>query len=76
LILPSAYAKQRGQSVEKIPILLLNLTVQTTLSFGVAAFPSHGDNLFQVLTAVEVALYQVKTKGHNLVVVGQDSVQL
>jgi diguanylate cyclase (GGDEF)-like protein len=45
-----------------------------TLSFGVAAFPAHGDNPDAVLNAADAAMYRAKQQGRDRVVAaGGDS---
>lgn len=44
-----------------------------TLSFGVAAFPDHGDNLDAVLQATDAALYRAKQEGRDRVVAAANS---
>ena len=50
-------------------------TIRINLSFGVAAFPTHGKDSTDVLAAADGALYQAKAAGRNCVVVYSSQLQ-
>lgn len=76
VILPGATLEQAQQRAEKLRSGVANLRVRTagqtlpplSASFGVAAFPQHGDSWEALLRAADGALYQAKREGRNRVV--------
>jgi diguanylate cyclase (GGDEF)-like protein len=50
-----------------------NLSV--TLSFGVAAYPEHGQTVEQIMTNADLALYTSKQTGRNRVTIWEEAKQ-
>lgn len=76
LVLPNCnllHAYQRAEEIKRA-ISTINITLNgkslsaTTASFGVAAYPEHGDLPNQLIAAADKALYQAKSAGRNCVV--------
>jgi len=68
-------AEEIRQAVKTLQVRHANRTLEAiTLSFGVAAFPAHGDNPDAVLCAADAAMYRAKQEGRDRVVAaGWDS---
>ncbi len=49
-----------------------NIEDECTLSIGAAFFPSHGDNLSELLRKADIALYKAKAAGRNQLVLFED----
>ena len=57
-------AEEMRQAVKTLHVHYGHRTLEAiTLSFGVAAFPEHGDNPDAVLNAADAAMYQRQTAG-------------
>ncbi|HVU15828.1 MAG TPA: GGDEF domain-containing response regulator [Candidatus Didemnitutus sp.] len=76
IVIESNRAEAR-ETVERLRILLQetpcfipekNLTVEVTISAGIAAMPEDADNLDQLIEAADAALYSAKRLGRNRVV--------
>jgi diguanylate cyclase (GGDEF)-like protein len=62
-------AEEMRQAVKTLQVRHANRTLEAiTLSFGVAAFPAHGDNPDAVLCAADAAMYRAKQEGRDRVV--------
>ena len=68
-------AEEMRQAVKTLQVHHGHRTLEAiTLSFGVAAFPAHGDNPDAVLNAADAAMYRAKQQGRDRVVAaGGDS---
>ena len=63
-------AEEMRQAVKTLQVRYYHRTLEAiTLSFGVAAFPEHGDNPDAVLKAADAAMYRAKQQGRDRVVV-------
>lgn len=77
LLLPGATAAEAEQKAEQIRNSLLRLVVDfqgrrlpsVTSSFGVAAYPEHGEDWESLIGLADGALYKAKAEGRNRVVV-------
>ncbi len=77
LVLPGATAEQAAARVERIRALLPEMEVEfggralprLTASFGVSAYPDHGDDWRDVLARADHALYAAKRGGRDRVVI-------
>lgn len=62
-------AYERAETIRhefwEIEIPNLDETVRPTLSFGVAAYPAHGNTIEDLLRSADVALYAAKSSGRN-----------
>jgi diguanylate cyclase (GGDEF)-like protein len=72
--MPEDAARKRAENLRQgIHELHLNANnhqpINTTASFGLAAFPNHGQNSHELLGAVSQALHQAKAKGRDQVMV-------
>ncbi len=56
------------QSYQDASVTFNQMEIRTTLSIGVANFPTHGETIQAVLTAADDALYAAKDQGKNCVV--------
>ncbi len=80
LLIPGANAEQARQRAETIRQNLSSLELQfqgqslpaVTASFGIAAFPEHGDDWDAVVRLADSALYRAKAEGRDRVVVAGD----
>jgi diguanylate cyclase (GGDEF)-like protein/PAS domain S-box-containing protein len=62
-------AEEMRQAVKTLQVHHGHRTLEAiTLSFGVAAFPEHGDNPDAVLNAADAAMYRAKQQGRDRVV--------
>ncbi len=59
-------------SYQETSVTFNQIEIQTTLSIGVANFPTHGDTIQAILTAADDALYAAKDQGKNCVVLWKD----
>lgn len=59
--------KIRAQ-VEEARVALPGVSLQKTISIGVAEFPADADTFWQVVKYADVALYEAKTQGRNRVI--------
>jgi diguanylate cyclase (GGDEF)-like protein len=76
MIMPDATAKEAAIRAETLRLGVKDLKIDydsqplsISLSFGVAAFPEHGDNVDMVIRCADNALYGAKEGGRNRVVV-------
>jgi diguanylate cyclase (GGDEF)-like protein len=76
LILPDApleIAEQRAEELRlrssELHITYLDKLLTTTISLGVAVFPTHGPEIKDTVKAADAALYQAKKQGRNRVVI-------
>lgn len=60
-------AEKIRSKVEETKIALPGISLQKTISIGVAEFPSDADTFWQVVKYADVALYAAKTQGRNRV---------
>ena len=74
LILPDMQGEKTCERAEQLrlaiaasPIRSCALTIQTTISFGVAVFPQHGRTSAELIAAADHALYVAKQSGRNQV---------
>jgi len=62
-------AEEMRQAVKTLQVRHGHRTLEAiTLSFGVAAFPEHGDNPDAVLNTADAAMYRAKQAGRDRVV--------
>ena len=54
----------RGE-IEAFPFTLDDVTIQVTISIGIAIAPGHGEDLKTLVAAADEALYQAKETGRN-----------
>ncbi|MBF0454653.1 MAG: diguanylate cyclase [Magnetococcales bacterium] len=66
-------AEKIRASVEALKIQIPNGILRKTLSIGVAGFPSDGEDVWDVIKAADLALYEAKRTGRNRVVVFTDA---
>ena len=77
LILPTASLEHTYQRAEQLRLKIKDLCVYykeqplpiVTASFGVAAFPNHGETVEALLRAADAALYRAKNQGRDRVCV-------
>lgn len=82
LMLPGADTEQSHQRAEQLRIGIGNIKVQfqdqllsgITCSFGVAAYPDHGEDWETLIHLADAALYRAKRAGRNRVVVADQEV--
>ncbi|MFA6014808.1 MAG: sensor domain-containing diguanylate cyclase [Gallionellaceae bacterium] len=60
-------AEQLRLAIEVAKIVYEGTEIQVTASFGIAAYPVHGDDSEAVLAAADAALYEAKNAGRNQV---------
>jgi diguanylate cyclase (GGDEF)-like protein len=75
-ILPNVTAGVAFQITERWRLALMDYTlpselgpVKATISCGIAAYPSHGNTVNELITLADKAMYQAKVAGRNRVVV-------
>jgi diguanylate cyclase (GGDEF)-like protein len=81
VVLPGATAEQTRQRAEFLRAGMENIAIAiggqqlppVTASFGVAAWPDHGDDWHIVLQQADTALYRAKREGRNRVMVAEAS---
>jgi diguanylate cyclase (GGDEF)-like protein/PAS domain S-box-containing protein len=67
-------AEEMRQAVKTLQVHYGHRTLEgITLSFGVAAFPEHGDNPDAVLNAADAAMYRAKQQGRDRVVAAEEN---
>jgi len=76
MIMPDATAPEAAKRAETLRLNIKDLKIDydnkplsISLSFGVAAFPEHGDNVDMVIRCADNALYKAKEAGRNRVVI-------
>lgn len=71
--MPIEVAARRAESIRNMftskTLNVNGIEISATLSLGVAAFPSHGENPQEVIIQADQALYEAKSLGKNQVVV-------
>jgi diguanylate cyclase (GGDEF)-like protein len=55
-------------AVEGLKVQIAGITLQKTISIGIADFPTDSDTFWQAVKFADVALYQAKDRGRNQVV--------
>jgi diguanylate cyclase (GGDEF)-like protein len=60
-------AERLRQSAGVVKVLAADATVGVTISIGVAALGRHGEDLFELLAAADLALYRAKDAGRDRV---------
>ncbi|MBF0379395.1 MAG: diguanylate cyclase [Magnetococcales bacterium] len=68
-------AEKIRQAVEKLAIQIPGEVLRKTISIGVAGYPSDGEDLWDVIKAADLALYEAKRKGRNRVEVYSSNLQ-
>ncbi len=64
------------RSVSAFPIWVENLTIDITVSVGIATFPDHAATPQDLIALADQAMYQAKARGRNCIyVAGSDTVQ-
>ena len=63
------------ETLQSIVIERDNARVSTTVSIGIAEYPTHGDNVQVLINRADRALYRAKEKGRNQVLVADLSMQ-
>jgi diguanylate cyclase (GGDEF)-like protein/PAS domain S-box-containing protein len=67
LALACERTEELRKAVEATPIVFGTTTIHVTVSFGVAAFPQHGQTRDTLIAAADWALYAAKDHGRNRV---------
>ena len=60
------------QKLEGIFILRDNQRISTTVSIGIATYPTHGNSVVELISRADEALYIAKEKGQNQVVLASE----
>jgi two-component system, cell cycle response regulator len=60
-------AERIREAIERNPFALEGLTIQVTISIGVACFPDHGGEIKSLVARADKALYAAKESGRNRV---------
>jgi diguanylate cyclase (GGDEF)-like protein len=60
-------AEELRQAFETLKVEHNHVSIQRTISIGVACYPNHGDDLEKIITAADAALYTAKANGRNQV---------
>ncbi|MBF0195691.1 MAG: diguanylate cyclase [Magnetococcales bacterium] len=68
-------AEKIRQAVEKLVIKIPGGELHKTISIGVGGYPSDGDDLWDVIKAADLALYEAKRAGRNRVEVYTNKLQ-
>ena len=55
-------------AVENLQVQVAGITLQKTISIGIADFPTDSDTFWQAVKFADVALYQAKERGRNRVI--------
>lgn len=55
-------------AVENLKVQVAGITIQKTISIGIADFPSDSDTFWQAVKFADVALYRAKEEGRNRIV--------
>lgn len=66
-------AEKIRKNVEMTAIHIEGKVIHITISAGVAEYPKHGTDPYQVIKFADIALYQAKKEGKNRVVVFDES---
>lgn len=57
-------------SIKQIPMEISpNQTYTITFTAGIASYPAHGDNTYDVISHADIALYRGKSKGRNCTII-------
>lgn len=60
------------KKLETVFILRENQHISTTVSIGIAAYPTHGNSVVELISKADEALYIAKEKGRNQVVLASE----
>jgi diguanylate cyclase (GGDEF)-like protein len=74
VILAATDAEQAETAAERLRVAIAtaDLGAPVTVSIGLATFPQHGANAFELIRAADAALYTAKKTGRNRVVVADN----
>ncbi|MBS1145025.1 MAG: Response regulator [Proteobacteria bacterium] len=61
-------AEKIRHAVESLKVQVAGITLQKTISIGIADFPTDSDTFWQAVKFADVALYQAKERGRNRII--------
>lgn len=62
-------AEHLRKQVAEMKVIYNKVELSVTISVGVAAYPEHGEDMFDLIAAADIALYQAKKKGRDTTVI-------